>query len=270
MQIAIAVGALLLSGVVLGEPDEEDTQATPDQAAPAATPGPSPSYGPETTPPGQQMMPGPGGRSQQGMRRRTPMYMPSSPTDRGGMMGQPGAPTSPGPTGGGGAENLGPGAFGTRQPIAPTASPYRPRSHTLTDQGRRTPNVSGSAALMIPGGLPQTGQTMQNMQGGLPAATEKAFSSYRPPSGISPYMNLFRTGNALGTIDNYTTLVRPELDQRYLNRQLGQDVQGMQQRARMQQLQMQQLNQQQNRAPQGIGTPQFYMNYGNFYPGYGQ
>ncbi len=38
-------------------------------------------------------------------------------------------------------------------------------------------------------------------------------------------MNLFRSGTNNGTIDNYTTLVKPQLDQRYLNQQYGQNIQ---------------------------------------------
>jgi hypothetical protein len=67
-------------------------------------------------------------------------------------------------------------------------------------------------------------------------------------------------------VDNYNTLVQPELDQRYLNRQVGQDIRGLQRDTRLQNSNLQELNRD-TRALQGQGTPQFYMNHGNYYPG---
>ena len=95
---------------------------------------------------------------------------------------------------------------------------------------------------------------------------EKAFSSYRPTSGVSPYMLLFqRNGQGL---DNYSSFVRPQLDQRYMNQQFNRDIYGLERNTRVQQSALQQLNQQ-NRSLQGVATPQFYMNYQNFYQGQG-
>ena len=96
---------------------------------------------------------------------------------------------------------------------------------------------------------------------------DKAFSGYRAPSGVSPWMNLFRREG--DGVNNYQSLVRPDLEQRYLNKQFGQDIRGLERDTRMQGTNLQQLNQQ-SRTLQGVGTPQFYMNYGNYYPGYGQ
>jgi len=105
--------------------------------------------------------------------------------------------------------------------------------------------------------------------GGLvPPTGDKAYSTYRPGSGVSPWMNLFRR-DSLGTVDNYTSLVRPELDQRKTNQQVRGDISGLQRNTRMQGMSLQQINQQ-NRTLQGVGTPQFYMNYGNYYPNQGQ
>ena len=105
----------------------------------------------------------------------------------------------------------------------------------------------------------------------LSAATtpQKAFASYQPPSsGVSPYMNLFRTDTSNGTIDNYTTLVRPALQQQNANQQFGNDIFGLQRNARIQDAALQQLDHS-ARTLQGVGTPQYYMNYGGYYPGYG-
>jgi hypothetical protein len=121
---------------------------------------------------------------------------------------------------------------------------------------------SGTAAFMTPPG------TTPGATPGAAPGTEKAFSGYRTPSGVSPYMNLFRR-DSMGTVDNYTTLVRPELEQRYLNQQFKSDIGGLERSTRMQGMNLQQMNQE-ARTLQGVGTPQYYMNYGNYYQGYGQ
>jgi hypothetical protein len=90
---------------------------------------------------------------------------------------------------------------------------------------------------------------------------QKAFSNYQLPSGVSPYMSLFRTGTNNGTVDNYSTLVRPQFNQQYLNQQYGRDIRGLQSDTRLQN----QAIMSQSRQLQGVSTPQFYMNYGSYY-----
>ena len=80
-------------------------------------------------------------------------------------------------------------------------------------------------------------------------------------------MNLFRNDTNGGTIDNYSTSVRPALDQRSMNQQFDMDLYGLQRNQRIQSAALQQLGRNYSRAPQAVGTPQFYMNYGNYYPG---
>ena len=79
-------------------------------------------------------------------------------------------------------------------------------------------------------------------------------------------MNLYRTGNAGGTIDNYTTLVRPELDQRRTNQQFGSDINSLENSSRVQGFNLNQLNRDTQNL-QGVKYQQFFMNYGDFYPG---
>jgi hypothetical protein len=89
---------------------------------------------------------------------------------------------------------------------------------------------------------------------------EKPLAGYHPVSGVSPYMALFRTGTDNGTVDNYTTLVKPQLDQRYSNQQqYGRDISGLQTDTRFQG----QSNQ--SRQVQNVSSPQFFMNYGGYY-----
>ena len=105
-----------------------------------------------------------------------------------------------------------------------------------------------------------------------PTAPTKPFLGVPPYSspGVSPYMNLFRNDTNGGTIDNYSTFVRPALDQRSMNQQFNMDIYGLERNARLQNRALQQMDRGGPRAPQSIGTPQFYMNYGNYYPGAGQ
>jgi hypothetical protein len=50
----------------------------------------------------------------------------------------------------------------------------------------------------------------------------KPFSSYSSPPTVSPYLNLFRVDLAGNNNLNYSTLVRPQLQQQQLNQQLEQ------------------------------------------------
>jgi hypothetical protein len=271
MQIAIAVGTLLLGAWTLNQPPEEDQTTEEQPGVTAAEPGPSPML------PQRKVKKGPGeegaipgAEDQQRMRRsmqnqerrRQAMVMPIAPTDAAGtaMRGQPSVPTT---------SEVGPGMYGTRTPQAPTSqrraqAQYRPMSH-----GPQTPNQAAGAT-QASAGMAFSTQQNAAQQAAPPAAeaaarNEKLFANFRAQSGISPYMNLFRTGTALGTIDNYTSLVRPELEQRYLNQQVNKDIVGLERNSRLQQMRLQMLNQEQGRSLQGVGTPQYYMNYGSFY-----
>ena len=52
-------------------------------------------------------------------------------------------------------------------------------------------------------------------------------------------MNLFRLQG--DTLDNYTSLVRPQIEQRFLNQQFGRDIRGLENQTRLQGVNMQQL-----------------------------
>ena len=62
-------------------------------------------------------------------------------------------------------------------------------------------------------------------------------------------------------MDNYTTLVRPQLDQRIQNQQFNRDINGLDRNTNGSADMLQQPNH--SRRPQGMSTPQFYMNTGN-------
>jgi hypothetical protein len=103
-------------------------------------------------------------------------------------------------------------------------------------------------------------QALGGMSVVAPPTADKAFGGYHPTSGISPYLNMFRRDNG-GTVDNYSTLVKPQLDQRNLNQQFNRDIGGLN-RSTNNMMMQQQFN---DRTPQGIGTPQFYMGTGGGY-----
>ncbi|MEN6557819.1 MAG: hypothetical protein ABFC54_06535 [Thermoguttaceae bacterium] len=280
MCLTIAIGTMLLGGWVLDLPAEDDKNSTApqqqqqsqqqqSQQQQSQQQAPSPALMPPreqgrpaanmASPQGRTQMDAAGGmRSQQ---RQSQAFIPSAPTESlpsDAMTNQPTAPTS----------NYSNPTLGQRAPMAPTerrslsdGGGFRPSS--FSGQGSPfsapRPAQSGTAAYMVPPSAAVSQAT---------TSQEKAFAGYRAPSGVSPYMNLFRRDSG-GTVDNYSTLVRPESDQRFLNQRFGSDIRGLQNSTRTQGINLQNLNQQ-NRTLQGVGTPQYYMNYGNYYPGYGQ
>lgn len=100
------------------------------------------------------------------------------------------------------------------------------------------------------------------------STVDKPFATYQPTSGVSPWLNLYRNDRNGGVVNNYYTLVKPALDQRNMNQQFNVDLYGLERANRIQSAAMRQMNTNQ-RTLQGAATPQ-YMNYGNYYPGYGQ
>jgi hypothetical protein len=98
--------------------------------------------------------------------------------------------------------------------------------------------------------------------------TPKAFSSVnaQASTGSSPYMNLFRTGSNNGTIDNYTTLVKPQLEQQGANQKFGADIHGLENSTHVQSLNIRQLNRE-TQTLQGVNATQYFMNYGDYYQG---
>lgn len=197
------------------------------------------------------------GRSQQQNMRPV---MPAAPTDSsaGSQVGQaynflpPTAnPASAGSDSNGGYVGL-PGPMNV--PTSPTrARPGEAQSytsmHAAEEQNRRLAASRNSASAQA-------------------QLTPKAFSGVynQPSTGSSPYMNLFRTGNNNGTIDNYTTLVKPQLDQTGTNQKFGSDIHGLENSTHVQGLNIRQLNRE-TQTLQGVNATQYFMNYGDYYQG---
>ena len=310
MNVAIGIGTLLLGGWVFNTPVEEMPSDATDQVpvAQSAAPANAPSRGMSNQNP-ERMVPRedvqqqlrnrrePESRASEPLRdergrrqtnaqtnvqRHAPVVMPTPPTDsdrsgtlvtplpwnatptdspRPGTLAMPSPPT---------ARNFG----GTpTQAADPFASPTEPKMPDVRGSRQvNAPQIAGS-----PSSYNQAGDTrlrsMATEHPGFapqPPAT-KAFAEARPySSGVSPYMGLFRNDTNGGTIDNYTTFVRPALDQRSMNQQFNMDIYGLTRNARIQNAALQEMGRGKARAPQSIGTPQFYMNYGNYFPSYGE
>ena len=91
----------------------------------------------------------------------------------------------------------------------------------------------------------------------------KPFSGYKTPSGISPYLNMYKANQS--QVENYNTLVLPEVQQRQENRIVGGEIRGLQSSTRVQGRVLQKLGKQ-NQLQQGTMAPEFFNNYQQFYP----
>jgi hypothetical protein len=94
----------------------------------------------------------------------------------------------------------------------------------------------------------------------------RPYSNYQgnTSSGVSPYMNLYRRDSM--SVDNYTTLVRPQLQQQQVNTGVNNDIHGLQSSSRVQGLSLRRLGQETN-SLRGVNATQYYMNYGDYYQG---
>jgi hypothetical protein len=266
MHIAVVMGTMLLSGWVLNSSDTEEQAGIPEEVQqnemmPTSPTSPTMPYnrsggqGPNEARPmrdfhqqggqsgSQQGSSSAGGQS---IRQMMPTYMPSAPTDSStDVFGQPAAPTAN-------------GASRPRMQLGPTAPTQSSslESRSGFDSKLKSPLTQNHGAA-----------SFGNVSGAPSPAAQKAFAGYQPSSGVSPYMNLFRIGGE--TIDNYTSLVRPQIEQRFLNQQFNRDIRGLDNSTHTQRVDLQQLYRT-NQTLQGVATPQFYMNTGSYYPGAAQ
>jgi hypothetical protein len=279
MNIAIAIGTAVLGGWVLNGPEEElPTIAEQPQAAAPAQPAPTAKPITQGNPRGDTMlMPQDTGR----MRNR----MAVGTSERAMRLGADGvvAPTEALPNGvddiplpptmnddpsrplprlGNTYGNMGQMYQRDQRLMSPTDRRggqlgYHPTSRSGVGQVYRAPTQGMNSPLLTPPIAQGYNQPPQPMSPNI----EKAFSSYRPTSGVSPYMNLFRTNT--GGVDNYNTLVKPELEQRRLNQQFNRDIGGLERNTNQQLLDLRRRYEATHRQPvdnsQGVGTPQFYM-----------
>lgn len=287
MNIAIGIGTMLLGGWVLntsGTNDQSNTATTPSSSASSALP---PGVGSQRQGKGEDMKDTKERGSQEGtgtqggqqpkapgseMRssNQGPMrwLLPTPPTEPGrARLGEQYLMPTP-PTGvGRDAEYNGQSNW-----INPSGSPNMP----YVPQVPTSRQAYSPRNLYSPSYYEYANESRKDSTFGrfsdfrTPPAAEKPFRYAQPfSSGVSPYMGMFRNDTANGTIDNYTTMVRPQLDQRSMNQQFNLDIYGLERSARLQQAAMRQMGRNLDRAPQTIGTPQFYQNFNTYYPGLG-
>jgi hypothetical protein len=125
---------------------------------------------------------------------------------------------------------------------------YQPRSSYLTER-------SGPVGAASPRPTPYTIQT----------AVRKPFADYQSSPAVSPYLNLFRNDTNNGTVDNYNTLVRPFVQQNYMNQTFTGQIDRLQNRTYLQGSALRQLDRQ-TQGLEGYATPQYYQNYQGFFP----
>ena len=101
------------------------------------------------------------------------------------------------------------------------------------------------------------------------AQSRKPFTNYKRRPAISPYLNLFRLDTEGGTIDNYSTLVRPEFAQRKANVRFGGEIRTLASKGYLQKAAIRQIGNE-ARALQGRPSQDYYMNLLGFYPGFNQ
>ncbi len=138
------------------------------------------------------------------------------------------------------------------------APPTRPRMSRPAYRGRTTPRVRA----------PSDEAFQRAASHGQAMGFEKPHQNYRPGSAVSPYMNLFRRDEAVG-VDNYSSIVRPQLDRQRASKQVNRQIRGLQSNSRRQGKALNSLGRQ-TRAMQGRAAPQYYQNYGGYYPGFGR
>lgn len=305
MNIALGIGALLLGGWVLNAPSDDLSSNSPDSAlTPSGDSTRTSKDAKQATSKGEtrgqkgdqkadQKGKSRGSRSdlQRSNRGQANAPLPAVPTEPGrAQLGSKYVMPTP-PTGiGRDAEYNAPSGYANPSgspmtplfPQVPTSrraeSPrnaYAPSYYYQADEQRRASTQDRYSAAQR---YPEAPLTSLYSPYAAPVMPEKPFAKSQPfSSGVSPYMGLFRNDTAGGTIDNYTTFVRPQLDQRGMNQQFNVDIYGLQRNARLQQSALRQMEGNNARTLQSVGTPEFYMNFGNYYPslgpmssGYGQ
>ncbi|MEE8450698.1 MAG: hypothetical protein V3R99_02255 [Thermoguttaceae bacterium] len=264
MTVAFGIWTLLIGGVALPGIDSPGAPAwQPTQSLTS----PGLGYSPGLSQPSTRF----GGRSSAGLQPRIP-YAPTDP-NAGQAVYPMGSPTS----------QLNPSAGGFNNPLldypslwrTPTTPPGGPRRNAL-------PPIRpfGSSTLGNPltvqdfrGYSPYSRQPTAGFRrpaaviggGGYGTSIKKPYSDYRRGgSGISPYMNLFRNDTDFGRVDNYSTLVRPRVEQINASRQAAGQIRGLQNSSRIQGSTIQRIGTQTGTVPRTTG--QFFNNTQQFFP----
>jgi len=284
MNLSIGLGLLLWAGITLPSagPDDDDL------------PPPTPPGRMETPQPPSARGEGPRSRPAGGpLDRQSPLYRYGTPSDqRGDQWRQPSrerdvplpptdpdlrSPDSPlaAPTEGGEGNLPRYGTPSTRPAYPPGMRPnslYRGPSSASRSRyaggsryGAQPIQRQTRNDLFL---LEQQAQQLQPRAGVTQAAPQisKPFSGYTPGPAVSPYMELYRRDT--GGLDPYNTFVRPQLEQRRANQIIGGEIRGLQSNQRLQSTVIQRLGKNNDRVQTGTMAPEYFQNYGSFYPSF--
>jgi len=109
-----------------------------------------------------------------------------------------------------------------------------------------------------------------HLAGGVQAQTRRPFDDYTPPSSVSPYLNLVNNNNsnnsAAQAFLNYQLLVKPQLEQRKLNRQSTAALQQIQQQKQQARTSRYQPSPEGNPRLRSTGHVATRGNYSHYYP----
>ncbi len=255
MNFALGIWVLMVGDLTLPPIDAPNvpTYQRPDPGAQSGLVGPGAGI---QTPRAPSSMRG-SGRSSSQRRNQVPAglsqepLIPLAPTDPWAASetfpwGPPTAGPEPPTPGTGGASTFG------------LARGTRPRMSRPAYRGRTTPRVR----------TPSNDAFQRAASHGQALGFEKPHQDYRPGSAVSPYMSLFNRDQPVG-VDNYNSLVRPKLERQRAAKQVNRQIRGLQGNSRRQGKALNSLGRQ-TRAMQGQAAPQYYQNYGGYYPGLGR
>ena len=110
-----------------------------------------------------------------------------------------------------------------------------------------------------------------HLAGGAQAQTRRPFDDYTPPSSVSPYLNLTNNNSnnnsAATAFLNYQLLVKPQLEQRKLNRQSAAALHQLQQQKQQARPSRYQPTAESNPRLRSTGHVATRGNYSHYYPG---
>ena len=191
--------------------------------------------------------------------------LPMAPTGQapfgGGMTGSPMTGVDQGMMPGGPMDTGGSMGTGPMMPSAPTPGQNLNQLGIADPQYGRFESARLEASLMPHQATQMNAARNQVIRGGKP------FSGYRQPPAYSPYMSLMRNQDTIRGINNYYEFVLPQVEQEQKNKQVSNEISGLQSTARSGYEAIQQIKQRPGNAPVQSGglAPATFMNTGGYF-----
>jgi hypothetical protein len=250
-------------------PPTDPSLRSPAERRPAAQIGDEPPS--ESLPPqyGYGRLPSPPGEG-----RPMPRPVPVAPTDP--TLKSPDSPllpptaiapgVAPGYGTGAAAGGYGAGGYGASG-YSPSA--YAPQSDAARMRAMRSATQSQGVGRQGMASEAQASRLTPRAGIGAASQVSKPFSGYSASPTISPYMNLYRPLGGGGALDNYNTFVRPLTEQQRTNQVIGGEIRGLQSNLGLQHSAIRRLGKErQYSGPQNANAPEYFQNYGNYYPAF--